>query len=164
MNYRITLGMAIIIAALAFQSCGETKKGADEKKEMEAAIPVALPVLPGEEIAKLANEATLIDFIFYDLPVSVNFNERNSIVQMCNFLSNQAPVNKGQCQPIAVGIFTSGMDELAKADLFFDDKCAYFAFHNADGKGYAYENQLNAQGVQYFTKVLESAKSAKPQQ
>ena len=161
MNCKITLYLAILIAAVVFQSCGETKKGKDEKKEMETAIPVALPVLPGEEVARLANEATLIDFIFYDLPVSINFNERNSIVQMCNFLSNQSPVRKGQCQPIAVGIFTSGMNELAKADLYFDDNCAYFAFHKEDGKGYAYENQLNAQGVQYFTKVIESARSAK---
>lgn len=162
MNYN-SLFYALFCLAMLLPSCKNEGASSDKEKVPETTIPVSIPVLPGEELARLANEATLIDFIFYDLPVSINFNDRGSIVQMCNFLSNQKPVKKANCHPIAIGIFTAGSEELRKADLYFDENCAYFAFHRTDGKGYEYESQLNAQGIQYFTKVIESTKSAKPQ-
>lgn len=165
MNYK-SLFYPLLFAAILFAvaSCENKSTSSGKEKITEPAIQVSLPVLPEEEIARLANESTVIDFIFHDSPVSINFNDRSSIVQMCNFLSHQKPVKKARCHPIAIGIFTSGADELRKADLYFDENCAYFAFYKTDGKGYEYENQLNAQGIQYFTKVVESTKSARPQQ
>jgi hypothetical protein len=116
--------------------------------------------LPADFYNQLVNQTTQIDFIFHDLPISLNFYEKKSIIQMLDFMDRNTEIQPlSQCKPQALVIFTSTSDAIAKAELFFEENCTYFGFYSDDFKHYKYIVPINEKGLDYFTKVVSSARS-----
>jgi hypothetical protein len=130
-----------------------------EIEQNEETLVKTISNLPADFYNQLVNQTAQIDFIFHDLPISLNFYEKKSIIQMLDFMDRNKEIQPGNCKPQALVIFTSSTDAIAKAEFFFDENCTYFAFYNDDFKHYKYIVPINEKGLDYFTKVVSSARS-----
>lgn len=156
MHCKLKTLFSILFASLFFIACDSSNTTAETEVTPETARTTNLP---SDLYNRLVNETEQIDFIFHELPISLNFYEKKSILQMLNFLDRATEIQHKNCKPQALVIFTSSTDAIAKAELFFEDNCTYFGFYNEDFKQYQYIVPINGKGLDYFSKVMSTARS-----
>ncbi len=113
-----------------------------------AAPAVTLPSIPFEKVKKLFDECSTVDYIFYDLPMSMSLDEKASIQYAVRHIaSDPAPLNPA-CKPMGrVNYQVKGNIEVA-ADFYFSEGCHYFVF--MENQKPVYANYMTEEGAKYF--------------
>jgi len=157
----------LYISLLVFTiSCsGDTNKSKSQTtKTTQAAASQAqgeplLPMIPNDLKLKMWNEGEIIDYIFHDLPFSMNQNEQASIRTNMTYIAD-APVTalpKG-CKPMAKQFYQANGSIIYEADVYFNKDCQFYVFY-IDGKA-KYANQMDETGKQFFTNMISQATQA----
>lgn len=155
----------LCLSALLLVSAAGCQQG--KKKEKTAPIPPATqetappPDLPDpikypsielEKLVTLYKEATYMDALFYDLPISMSQSDQASIRQTLSFISELPAVIYPDCEPIGRFFFQKNGDDLAVAELYFGKKCYAFVF--LENEKPVYGNKLTEEGLQNYKKIF----------
>lgn len=138
-----------------------TAAPATQEQATPAAAPQTAPVTPGlpsitkEKMQDMFQNCTNVDFIFYDLPVSMSQDEKGAIANTLNFIST-SPLPKATmdaCKtPFGRVFFNSNGESMAEADFFYTSSCQFFIFY--DGNKKVYGNLMTPQCVQFLGNIV----------
>jgi hypothetical protein len=152
-----------LIAMCAIVGC----KG-NENKSSEATVvakPVStgpqIPGIPGELMAKLLNECTNIDYIFHNLPFSLNQSEKSSIEQNIGFIDINSPVGAipADCKPIGRKFFKINSDVTYDVDVYLSGNCKFYVFVDKKNKP-LYANNMTKEAVIFYSNTAQQAKQS----
>ncbi|MFT6333418.1 MAG: hypothetical protein ACJATI_000145 [Halioglobus sp.] len=119
-----------------------------------------LPSLPQSEMVRLFQEATFIDYIFYDLPFSISQDNQPSIHANLKLIStgvlDDLPMH---CKPIGREFFQINGEIVHEADLYFSDGCYGYVFLKDEKPTYA--NKLTEAGMKFYTNIINQSNQIK---
>lgn len=154
----------IILLTFTFISCKDNRtassSGIDQPtshttgKSNYASIPVA-------DIKVLWNEATHMDYIFHELPFSINMSDLPSIRQHLDYIANE-PVtyDLSNCKSLGRAFFTVGGNTAYEAEIYFSPNCFHYVWH-VDGKP-AYANAMSPAGIEFYKNLINQVVVEKP--
>lgn len=99
------------------------------------------------------NKTDQIDYIFYDLSVSLNITDKASIQENFKLISAD-PIEPISCKPIARKFYYSKGQLLYEADIYVHNQCLGYVFLKDEVPIFA--NRLSQQGVNYYSGILSS--------
>ncbi len=115
--------------------------------------------LPNDIMLDLWNNGTLIDYIFHDLPFSMNQSEQASIRTNLTYFSSEAQPNiPAGCKSIGRQMFSIDGNIVLESDIYFSDNCAFFVFI-MDGET-KYANKMSEAGQQFYTTMIQKGLEA----
>lgn len=94
---------SILFISIILCSCGNSGKESGKNKQSEEVTETkpTLPNLPEEKFNSLKSSCDLIDFIFFDLPISMSQDNQKSIQQVLGFFDAGQVNHSGNCKAIA---------------------------------------------------------------
>jgi hypothetical protein len=132
-----------------------------EKKVKESKFS-DLPALPQDQLQKLFNEVTYIDYIFYDLPFSISQDDKPSINSNLQLLSpNKIDGLALSCKPIGREFFHINGNITYEADIYFQDGCYGYIFLKKETPIYA--NKVSESGMKFYSNIINQAEQIKNQ-
>ena len=145
-----------------FSSCKSDKAVTASKAVTNAVATVPmkakLPILPKDLVMRVWNEVDLLDYIFHNLPFSMNQNEQASIRTNLTYFSEEPVDRPVGCKPISRQFYQVSGDIFMEADVYFDDNCKFYVFI-IDGKE-KYANKMSPEGITFFTNMISQALKA----
>lgn len=119
--------------------------------------------IPADLVMKMWNEGDLIDYIFHNLPFSMNQTEQASIRTNLTYFSQEAQPNiPSTCKsPFGRQFYGVGGDIIFEADIYLDENCAFYVFF-IDGKP-KYANKMSEQGRAFFGTMIQKGLEARKQ-
>ncbi len=116
-----------------------------------------LPGLPGTTARLLWDSCTLIDYVFFDLPISMSMDQQNSIRAVLRHFGSRPPeMLDPSCKAIGKIYYQVNGNILLNASLYCSDSCAYFVFYEGDVKKYA--NLMTQDAFKFYQQTIESVK------
>lgn len=148
--------LACIILSCKSDQKKETTNQADKKEAVDQKYADLNP-LPNESMQKLFNEATYIDYIFYNLPFSISQDDKPSIHSNLKLISGEkmSPIS-ASCKPIGREFFHIGGVIAYEAEIFFQDGCYGYVFLVKEKPIYA--NKISAEGMKFYSNIINQAK------
>ena len=152
------LFLPILMLCLCCISCGEVETdGATEQvAPAPAPAPISykadLPSIPLDKLEYLYENCDLIDYLFFNLPISMNQSKTEDIQAAIAHVAASVPKRPSSCQPIGQIFYEVQGNTAMRANLYFAEGCVYFEFLE-DGKP-AYVNQMMPQGIEFFNLTL----------
>lgn len=149
--------ISILLLVVSIIGCNnDTKKSTASKSEVKTENKFDLPPMPQDEMIKLYNTVTYLDYIFYNLPFSLSQDNTPSIQANLKLMSSDPiqalPVS---CKPIGREFFhIEGVIEY-EADLYFSDGCFAYVFLKNEKPIYA--NKISDSGVKFYSNIIKQA-------
>ncbi|MEL6866003.1 MAG: hypothetical protein AAFP19_16370 [Bacteroidota bacterium] len=113
------------------------------------------PSLPIERAQALFTDCDFIDYLYYELPLSMSFKETTAIQSVIRHISAaQAPIKKG-CKPIGRITYQKQGEQLEEADMYMSEGCTYFVFFE-NGKP-TYGNLLTPEAITFYQNTINQA-------
>ena len=157
----------ISIFALSLCSCkNENVEVKSEEKvnteapatDQPALTTLSLPTLDAEIFKKIAQSCDYVDYIFYNLPISISQDNRQAILSNINFISRE-PITSypATCKSMGRKSFMSDGEILLEADVYLNkEQGCYFYVFLKDGKP-AYANKIANDGINFYFNVFSQA-------
>jgi len=117
-----------------------------------------LPSLTKELMQKIAKSCDYIDYIFYNLPISISQDEKSAIMSNINFISRETLGDySSSCKSMGRKSFQSDGEIILEADIYLDkaNGCFFYIFLE-DGKP-AYANKISKDGINFYFNVFGQA-------
>ncbi len=157
----------ILIAAFFFKlvsACKNSDKSESTSKTAAETVIASGPIvpgIPGELMSKLLNECTGIDYVFHNMPFSLNQDEKPSIIQNIGFIDINRPVGSipADCKPIGRKFYKINADVTYDADVYLSGKCRFYVFVGKDNKP-MYANYMTDAAVQFYANTAQQAKQS----
>ena len=150
----------IVLLTLVVYSCKNDQKNASENKKAEEQINYqAYPPLPVERRQALIKYCDAIDIIYYNLPISMNQDDPQSVLRNIYFTMDVGLKVNPDCKALGHIIYLSKGDVLEEADIYFSEGCKFYMFME-DAKP-AYANMMSKLGDTFFSNVLMQVKGKK---
>lgn len=138
--------IGIFLIILVIISCKNENKVVQPKQE--------LPIMPVEEIKYLLGNGDAIDFIFHNLPFSVNQTELQSVRTTIAGIGLE-PVNSNECQSIGRMFVQVKGDIVMEAEIYYDGAdCHYYVFYK--DKKPVYANQMRPNALSFYNELMNS--------
>ena len=157
--------ISFIIFIFSLAACNNDKAASAAKVDLAPkAAPVSskpgYPRIPNELMLKMWEEGQMIDYLFHDLPFSMNQNELASIRTNMTYISEKA-LDKipNNCKPIARQFYQVNGEIVFEADVYFTEGCRFYVFF-VEGKA-KYGNYMSDSGVQFFNNMISQAMKAR---
>lgn len=147
----------LLLTLLLFSHCKE--KQAEEtttSEQVTTSEPQQAMSLPRDRLIRLANEADVVDIIYYDLPLSMNQADPASVKRTLSFIGQPIPLDTEGCKSLARVSFNANGEIIEEAELYLDNKCKMFVF--LEGTKPTYAHLMTAQGINFLTQVLDNAR------
>ena len=136
-----------------------TDKGTSSKstpKAEAAEVPPKLPVLPEPIHRDIVMTTDYIDYIFYNLPISISMSDKASVNNGLSHISAVPVPGHIQCKSIGRIIYQSAGETKIEAELHMDTNgCGYLAFIEDQKPKYA--NLLTGAGIQFYLSTFKQA-------
>lgn len=156
-----------IISLLSLVSCksenGTTKGTTEASQEQVTSAPQSttdnnLPSLTTDYMKKIATNCDYIDYIFYDLPISISQDEKSAIMSNINFISRETVDSySSNCKSMGRKSFQSNGEIILEADIYLDrTNGCYFYIFLIDGKP-TYANKISKDGINFYFNVFGQA-------
>jgi len=157
--------LVVLVICFSVFSCKSDSNTASQKQsEPVAAQKAQAPEferIPDETIMRLWNECTLIDYIFHDLPFSMNQGEQASIRTNLTYIDGNVQANiPAGCKPMARQFYQIEGEIVYEADVYYSDNCKFYVFYDGDKK---YANKMSNDGMQFFNTMISKALDARKQ-
>jgi len=118
-------------------------------------------VLPNDVLMEYWNKCTLIDYIFHDLPFSMNQSEQASIRTNLTYIDgNVQPNIPAGCKALARQFYQIDGEILMEADVYFSPGCEFYIFYVGDKK---YANKMAQTGKEFFRTMISKGVNAQKQ-
>lgn len=149
--------LLFVAAACNSNTDKETETADKTPKEVENTSPgeILYPSITLEEMQDLWANTTAVDYLFYELPISMNMVERPAIESTLRQISDKAAYIKKDCKAMGRVFFQNKGASLAEADFYFTPQCTYFVF--IEDQKPVKSNQMTSEGVKFFQNLLATA-------
>ncbi len=147
-----------------FFACSNAEPKTPEEAQVATPAPavaatpaqVLYPSIPFEDLKYLYDNCDFIDYVYYDLPISMSLSEKPSIQNTFVQVSQQPASVHPSCGKSGIARITYQIkgDIVAESEMFFTDNCKYFVFYE-DGKP-KYSNLITPQGIEYLENLFKS--------
>ena len=154
----------IISFSLALFACKQEKPGGPPHPAGHTACHCGsgpaqvLPSVPLSTLQMLFTECDHVDYIFYDLPMSMSVDEKPSIQNALRFIAEDPASIRPECKATGRVSYHVKGNIILEADFYFSNNCTYFIFYR--GKEKAYGNLMTENGVVYFKNLIEKGLKA----
>ena len=160
---KILFGLAFVGLFISCKS--DTKKAPPKTEETQSLSSTKfgdVAALPQETLKKLFDEATYIDYIFYDLPFSVSQDDQPSIHANLNLISPEkmGPISSS-CKALGREFFHIGGDIALEAEIYFQEGCYGYVFYK--GNKLMYANKISAAGMKFYGNMVAQGKQMQKQ-
>jgi len=131
-----------------------------EKTTVQTSSGKSFPSLPQALMMNIWDNGEMIDYIFHNLPFSMNQTELNSIRTNLTYIDPK-PVNDipSNCKPFARQFYQVGGNIILEADIYFSEGCKFYVFVE-DGKE-KYANYMAESGENFFNQMVQQAMQAR---
>jgi len=131
-----------------------------KKSNVAATTKPGYPSLTQEALMNVWDNGEMIDYIFHNLPFSMNQTELQSIRTNLTYIDPK-PVSEipSHCKPFARQFYQVGGDIVLESDVYFSEGCQFYVFWE-DGKA-KYANYMADSGILFFNKMVEQAMQAR---
>ncbi len=135
-------------------SCGERQSPAQQqaRQVVQQQAPSqlhSLPSLPVQTAQMLFEQCDYVDYVFYELPISMSLYEKPSIQRAVRHISATPAAMDPRCKPVGRIFFQIEGENVVQADIYFTPGCTYFVFLDEQGKP-QYGNQMTDECIQYL--------------
>ena len=113
------------------------------------------PAKPIDQLQLLYKTCDYVDYTFYELPMSMSFDNTGAIQQVISLLSLTPPLLIDKCKPTGRAFFQKNGEDLAVAEFYLQDGCNIFVFLE-NGKP-AYANLLTPDGINWYRNSISKA-------
>jgi hypothetical protein len=148
----------LFLVAILFVSgsCNGDKSTNSQTTKTEgpkAAESTQLPPLPLELMKQLFNECTLIDIVFYDLPMSMSVDQKSSIQGTLRQIADSAPVLNPACNPVGHITYQINGQIFLESDFYYSEGCTYYVFYKDRQRLYA--NFMTQEGANSIGNLIQ---------
>lgn len=133
------------------------KQPVTPKKE---AVGATLPSVPSTIVKELWEKCDMVDFMYYDLPVSMSMDNKGGIQYAIRFIAGESPKLNPACQSIGQISYQIQGEEKLLADIYFNKGCTYFVFVDSKGKQ-LYANEMTNDAISFFNQAVSNVKTKK---
>ncbi len=151
--------LLLLFLFLSFSACQTPEQSAPKVEAPVAAQadvnPISYPSITEEEMGELIQRTSLVDYVFYDLPISMNLDNPGAINSALRQISNQPAQIFPQCKPMGRVIFQDNGDIFKEADFYFSKPCFGFIFIEDNKK--VSSNMMTEEGAEFFKGLLKNA-------
>ena len=160
LKYIFFLAIIFSVTACKNDSPKSTTKPTQQPSVAAVASKPGYPRIPNELMLKMWEEGQMIDYVFHDLPFSMNQNELASIRTNMTYISEKA-LDKipNNCKPIARQFYQVNGEIVFEGDIYFTEGCRFYVFF-VDGKA-QYGNYMSDAGIQFFNNMIAQAMNAR---
>ncbi len=148
-----------LLASLTFLSCQESSK--KTTPEATTAAPAtgapAYPSVSIDTLKMLWEKCDYVDFIFYNLNISVSQNEKPAIQSTLGHIAADVPVINNTCRPEGRIFFQAEGKNVLQGDFYLGQGCVYYIWYKDDGKTPFAANSLTQTGVTFFQDLFKQA-------
>jgi len=147
--------LALCLVGLLAMHCSDS---ATTDNTTSPPVQVQADTFPSVPIAKLQdlwNNCDYIDYLFYELPISMSLDQDNSIKYALSHISSSGAPRKPECKSIGRVFYQVKGENQEEAELYFSEGCTFFVFLE-DGKP-KYGNYMTPTGAQYLNNTFQSA-------
>ena len=124
----------------------------------EGEVRQTLPSLTSELAQVLVDSCDYIDYVFYDLPVSMNFSEKPGIMNSISHIGAPSATLIPDCKPAGrIYYHVDGKIRL-EADLYFNEKCKYYTFFLPKDRKPRFGNLMTAAGEKFMYGMFDRVK------
>lgn len=164
--------LLLAISSFVFWGCGskeapKTENEVTEKKEIKAKsfnADVSLPTLPERYVKMLVDSVDLIDYQYFNLPISMNFSDKAGILNGVLHIGKPSATMISGCEPFARVYYSVQGDIKLEADLYYSPpNCRYFTFFKPKAQKPSYGNLMTDKGDKFYGGLLEKMKNATQQ-
>ncbi|WP_421947130.1 hypothetical protein [Phaeodactylibacter xiamenensis] len=157
----------LLLTSLLYSCSSDTASETDSATANNTTAPPAettqaptYPSIPADTIRALFNECDYIDYVFYYTNFSVSQKEKRDIQTAITYIASETPQINPSCQAVGRVFYQVDGENRLEADLYFNPNqgCIYYLFFQ-DGKP-AYANRIMPAGIDFYTKIFQSAQSA----
>lgn len=109
-------------------------------------------------IRRLMNQCDYVDYIFYNLPISISQDDKKAILSNINFIAKTSPESiPATCKPMGRKSFQKNGEIMIEADIYInvEEKCFFYVFYENGKKAYA--NHMTADGINFYYNVFGQA-------
>lgn len=118
--------LPLLIILLA-SSCSSPSDNTGTSADAEASL--YYPTLPAGHLDSVAALVNQIDYVFYDLPISMSTSEASSIQALLSHYESVSRIARNNaCRSIGRIFYVSQGENILSADLFFRDSCRFAVF------------------------------------
>lgn len=134
-----------------------TEASTKQTSTAPAAATASYPSIPVERLEYLWNNATYMDVVFYELPVSMNQSSLESIRTTLAHIAEEVPAISPNCKSIGRIFFQVGQQNVESAEIYFQPGCTFYLWLENDKPAYA--NQMTEDGVGFYNNIFKSVQS-----
>ncbi|MEO1513562.1 MAG: hypothetical protein AAFV95_01075 [Bacteroidota bacterium] len=158
-NWFLILVLGACLAACQSNSSNNTSDEAADQSSTPTPAPAQVELLPmlDQEIGRqLVSSCDHIDYIYYELPLSMSMDEKPAIHNILSQIGSRPAPAKPSCKSIGRISFNGAGERITEAELYYDGQgCNYFVFLE-NGKP-AYGNYLTDAGIQFYKNAFAQA-------
>jgi len=150
----------LVILLGLITACGNTsteKASTDVSQTEVKAKPAALPSIPEEELKYLFLESDFVDYIFYELPMSMSYDNKKAIQSALQWVSQNTDVPMSGCKALGRMIFQKEGNQIMEAEIYVSDSCGHYIWYK-DGKK-AYANKMTNTGHGHYMGIINQFQS-----
>lgn len=167
MKYYFTIFNLFFLLACTNNSSDTSKSQATtptQETPQQQAAPQGKPYpsVPAEFIKTLWDNTEFIDYTFYELPISMSFDNKGSIQTVLKHISSTPAVVPTNCKPTGRAYFQKQGNDIATVEFYILKGCNYYVFIE-DGKS-KYGNVLTQEGINFYQNSINQAMGQMQQQ
>lgn len=153
--------LVLFLFATSCQNNAPTEENTETstpQEEQPKLVPAGefLPSVPVEKLEYLWTNCDYVDYVFYELPISMSLDTKNSIQYVLSHIAENPASLRPDCKPIGRIFYQVEGENYLEADLYFSNGgCTYFVFLE-DGKP-KYGNYMTEDGAKYMNNNLSQA-------
>ena len=138
---------------ISCQSAPANKDNSGDKTKQETSA--TYPTLPTAEHQWLANNCDYIDYLYYELPMSMSFHEKASIVSAIAHISDQPAPKSIPCKSIGRVSYQQNGEIRLEAEMYYAKGCTYFVFLKNNKP--VYGNMMTTAATNFYANVFKQA-------
>lgn len=157
-----------LLGMLLFLSCGngandevaannETAAPAEVQNNNQTQV-LRYPSISIDRLEYLWNNATYMDVVFYQLPVSLNQSDNAQIRSTIAGVGEMPPVINPNCQSIGRIFFQVGGENVEQAEIYFNEGCTYYVWLENDQPAYA--NEMTDAAINFYNNIFQQVQQA----
>ena len=150
----------VLLLFTLFLSCKSEKEQPQSTTPTPQKAEARFTALPNDLMMKIWNEGDLIDYIFHNLPFSMNQDEQASIRTNLTYIGEEAQDDiPNGCKPFGRQFFQVEGEMIFEADIYYSDGCMFYVFF-VDGKA-KYANKMSDSGKAFFKTMIRQGLKAR---
>lgn len=160
------LTIVIFLLGLGFVSCKDKSQHSDTKLDdsnnqnsttIETKV-IDLPSMAPKDFNYLIKNCDYIDYIFYDLPISISQSEKNAIMTNVNFMSQETVGTVSiACKPMGRKFYHVNGEIVMEANVYLDPVNGCYFYEFLENEKPISANKISKDGVNFYANVFKSS-------